>query len=67
MSAQVPEQVDYLLADAFNAQDPDACVALYDPEASDVRLDIFGGRSPRATRISGRSWRTTSVSNPGWT
>jgi ketosteroid isomerase-like protein len=31
------------MAEAFNAQDLDACVALYDPEASVVRLEIFGG------------------------
>jgi uncharacterized protein (TIGR02246 family) len=43
MPAREPEQVDYLLAEAFNAQDLDACVALYDPEASVVRLDVFGG------------------------
>jgi len=41
--AREPEHVDYLLAEAFNAQNLDACVALYDPEASVVRLDIFGG------------------------
>ncbi len=43
MPAREPEHVDYLLAEAFNAQNLDACVALYDPEASVVRLDIFGG------------------------
>jgi Protein of unknown function (DUF554)/SnoaL-like domain len=41
--AREPEQVDYLLAEAFNAQDLDACAAIYDPEASVVRLEIFGG------------------------
>jgi ketosteroid isomerase-like protein len=41
--AHAPEQVDHLLAEAFNAQDLDACVALYDPDASVVRLDVFGG------------------------
>jgi uncharacterized protein (TIGR02246 family) len=43
MPARSPEEVDFLLADAFNAQDLDACVQLYDPEASVVRLDRFGG------------------------
>ena len=36
-----------LLAEAFNAQDLDACVVLYDPEASVVRLDAFGGTVAR--------------------
>src|SRR5688572_21934961 len=42
MSAREPEQVDYLLSEAFNAQDLNASVALYDTEASVVRLDSFG-------------------------
>jgi hypothetical protein len=41
--AREPEHVDFLLAEAFNAQDLSACVALYDPEASVVWLEIFGG------------------------
>jgi uncharacterized protein (TIGR02246 family) len=47
MPAREPEQVDVLLAEAFNAQDLDACVALYDPDASVVRLDVFGGTVAR--------------------
>ena len=43
MPARKPEEVDVLLAEAFNAQDLDACVQLYDPEASVVRLDRCGG------------------------
>ncbi len=42
MPARKPEEVDVLLAEAFNAQDLDACVQLYDPEASVVRLDRTG-------------------------
>jgi hypothetical protein len=54
MPAREPEQVDYLLAEAFNAQDLEACVVLHDPEASVVRLDVFGERWPGETRASGR-------------
>ena len=41
--AHRPEDVDVLLAKAFAAQDIDACAALYHPDASVVRLAVFGG------------------------
>jgi ketosteroid isomerase-like protein len=42
-AAREPEQVDYLLARAFNAGDLDAAVALYEPDASVRRLPEQGG------------------------
>ena len=52
--AHRPEDVDHLLARAFSEQNVEACAALYHPEASVVRLDYFGARSPRVPKPSGR-------------
>jgi ketosteroid isomerase-like protein len=43
MPATKPEDVDYELARAFNRRDLEACCALYEDEASVVRLRRDGG------------------------
>jgi ketosteroid isomerase-like protein len=43
MSAPAPELVDLWLVRAFNAHDVEAAAAMYDPEASVVRLEQVHG------------------------
>ncbi|MGI8780184.1 MAG: YybH family protein [Solirubrobacteraceae bacterium] len=43
MPAMRPEDVDYMLADAFNARDLAAATELYEPDASVRRLERDGG------------------------
>ena len=49
MPAYKPEDVDYELARAFNRRDLPACVALYETEASVVRLRRDGGTTARGS------------------